>query len=158
LGAVVLFSLGIVLIIAELKTHLGVLALSGAICMIVASLLLFPSPQWLIYSGVIQQIQAVLVVATAAMASLFSFIVYKAAKAKLSKVRTGKEALIGATGITVSELKPKGEIRVMGEFWQAMAKDDWIKKGEEVEVVDMDGLFLIVRIFEKKKLNGLKDK
>jgi membrane-bound serine protease (ClpP class) len=158
LGAVVLFALGIVFIVAELKTHIGVLALSGAICMIVASLLLFPSPQWLIYSGVIQQIQAVLVIATVAMASIFSFIVYKAAKARLSKVRTGKEALIGARGIAVSDLKPNGEIRVVGEFWQAKAKDDWIKKGEEVEVIDMEGLFLVVRLVEKKRLNGLNDK
>jgi len=154
LGAVVLFALGMVLIVAELKTHIGMLALSGAICMIVASLLLFPSPQWLIYYGVIQQIQEVLVIAAAAMASLFSFIVYKAAKARLSKVRTGKEALIGARGIAVSDLKPKGEIRVVGEFWQAKAKDEWIKKGEEVEVIDMEGLFLIVRLVKRKGLTA----
>lgn len=154
LGAVVLFALGIVFIVAELKTHIGVLALSGAICMIVASLLLFPSPQWLIYYGVIQQIQEVLVIAAAAMASLFSFIVYKAAKARLSKVRTGKEALIGARGIAVSDLKPKGEIRVVGEFWQAKAKDEWINKGEEVEVIGMEGLFLIVRLSKRKGLTA----
>ncbi len=154
LGAVVLFAIGVVLIIAELKTHIGVLALGGAICIVIASLLLFPSPQWLIYYGVIQQIQEVLLIAAAAMASLFSFIVYKAAKARLSKVRTGKEALIGARGIAVSDLKPKGEIRVVGEFWQAKAKDDWIKKGEEVEVIDMEGLFLIVRLVKRKGLTA----
>jgi membrane-bound serine protease (ClpP class) len=151
-GAVVLFALGIVLIVAELKTHIGVLALSGAICMVIASLLLFPSPQWLIYYGVIQQIQEVLVIGTAVMASLFSFIVYKAAKARLSKVKTGKEALVGARGIAVSDLNPKGKIRVVGEFWQAKAKDEWIKKGEEVEVIDMEGLFLIVRLVKRKGL------
>jgi membrane-bound serine protease (ClpP class) len=138
------------LIIAELKTHIGVLALSGAICMVIASLLLFPSPQWLIYSGAIHQIQVVLVVAAVVMASLFSFIVYKAAKAKLSKVKTGREALIGAKGIAVNDLKPKGEIRVVGEFWQAKANDGWINKDEEVEVIGMDGLFLIVRPVKRK--------
>ena len=148
LGAVVLFALGIVLIVAELKIHVGMLALSGAICMVVASLLLFPSPQWLIYHGVIQQIQEVLVIVAVAMASLFSFIVYKVAKARLSKVKTGKEALIGARGIAVSDLKPKGEIRVVGEFWQAKAKDEEIKKGEVVEVIGLEGLFLIVRRVE----------
>jgi membrane-bound serine protease (ClpP class) len=150
LGAVILFALGAMLIIAELKTHIGVLALSGAICMVIASLLLFPSPQWLIYSGAIHQIQVVLVVAAVVMASLFSFIVYKAAKAKLSKVKTGREALIGAKGIAVNDLKPKGEIRVVGEFWQAKANDGWINKDEEVEVIGMDGLFLIVRPVKRK--------
>jgi membrane-bound serine protease (ClpP class) len=152
LGAVVLFAIGVVLIVAELKTHIGVLALSGAICVVVASLLLFPSPQWLIYYEVTQQIQEVLVIAAAAMAALFSFIIFKAAKARLSKVRTGKEALIGTKGIAVSDLKPKGEIRVVGEFWQAKAQDEWIKKGEEVEVVGMEGLFLIVRLAKRKSL------
>jgi membrane-bound serine protease (ClpP class) len=150
LGAVVLFAIGAVLIIAELKAHVGVLALSGAICMIIASLLLFPSPQWLIYYEVSQQIQEVLVIAAVAMATLFSFIVYKAAKAKLSKIKTGKEALVGATGIAVSDLNPEGEIRVVGEFWQAKARNNWIKKGQEVEVVGMDGLFLIVQLVERK--------
>lgn len=150
LGAVVLFTLGIVLIIAELKTHIGILALSGAICMVVASLLLFPSPQWLIYSGVTQQIQGTLLIASIAMAALFSFIVYKAAKSRLSKIKTGKEALVGARGIAVSDLKPKGEVRVVGEFWQAKALDEEIKAGEEVEVVDMEGLFLLVKHAKKK--------
>jgi membrane-bound serine protease (ClpP class) len=152
LGAVVLFAIGAVLIIAELKTHIGVLALSGAICIVFASLLLFPSPQWLIYYGVIQQIQEVLLIAAAAMASLFSFIVYKAAKARLAKVKTGKEALIGSIGVAISDLNPKGEIRVVGEFWQAKAKDEWIKKREEVEVVGMEGLFLVVKAVKRKGL------
>jgi membrane-bound serine protease (ClpP class) len=154
LGAVVLFAIGVVLIIAELKTHIGVLALGGAICMVIASLLLFPSPQWLIYYGVIQQIQEVLLIAAVAMASLFSFIIYKAAKARLSKVKTGKEALIGARGIAVSDLRPRGEIRVVGEFWQAKAKDEWIEKGEEVEVIDIEGLFLVVKVVKRKGLTA----
>lgn len=150
LGAVVLFAIGAALIIAELKTHIGVLAISGATCMIIASLLLFPSPQWLVYYVVSQQIQDVLVITAIVMAALFSFIVYKAAKAKLSKVKTGKEALIGAQGIVVSDLKPKGEIRVMGEFWQAKTRDGWMKTGEEVKVVGMEGLFLVVKPAKEK--------
>ena len=150
LGAVILFSLGIILIFAELKTHIGVLALSGAICVVIASLLLFPSPQWFIYNELVKQIQDVLVITAAVMASLFSVIMYKVAKARHSKVRTGKEALIGANGVAISDLKPKGEIRVVGEFWQAKAKDEWIDKGEKVEVIDMEGLYLIVKAFERK--------
>ena len=149
-GAIVLFAIGAALIIAELKTHIGVLAISGATCMVIASLLLFPSPQWLVYYVVSQQIQEVLVITAIVMAALFSFIVYKAAKAKLSKVKTGKEALIGAQGIVVSDLKPRGEIRVMGEFWQAKTRDGWMKKGEEVKVVGMEGLFLVVEPAKEK--------
>jgi len=150
IGAVFLFALGAILIIAELKTHIGVLAISGAICMIIASLLLFPSPQWLLYYQVSQQIQAGLVIFTIVMATLFSFIVYKAAKARLSKVKTGREALIGARGVVVTDLAPKGEIRVSGEFWHARAESGAIPKGETVEVVRMEGLFLIVKPVKEK--------
>ncbi|MCD6445274.1 nodulation protein NfeD [Candidatus Bathyarchaeota archaeon] len=150
LGAVVLFAVGAALIIAELKTHIGVLAISGAVCMIIASVLLFPSPQWLIYSGVSQRIQTVLLITAITMACLFSFIVYKAAKAKLSKVKTGREALLGARGIVVRDLKPEGEVRVMGEFWHAKSVDEWIKKGETVEVVNVEGLTLIVKRLREK--------
>lgn len=145
LGAVFLFALGAILIIAELKTHIGVLAMSGAICMIIASLLLFPSPQWLLYYQVSQQIQAGLVIFTIVMAALFSFIVYKAARARLSKVKTGKEALIGARGTVVADLAPKGEIRISGEFWHAKTESGTIQKGHTVEVVRLEGLFLIVK-------------
>jgi len=150
LGAILLFVIGAFLIVAELKVHIGVLALGGAVCIVIASLLLFPSPQWLIYYGLVQEIQEVLLIAATAMAALFSFIVYKAAKARLSKVRTGKEALIGAKGIATSDLKPKGEVRVMGEFWQAKAIDEWVRKGEEVEVVGLEGLYLVVKPVERK--------
>ncbi|MGQ9680480.1 MAG: NfeD family protein [Candidatus Bathyarchaeia archaeon] len=150
LGAIILFVIGAFLIIAELKVHIGILALSGAACIVIASLLLFPSPQWLIYQGIIQQIQEVILIAAVSMAALFSFIVYKAAKARRSRVRTGKEALMGAKGLAVSDLKPKGEVRVVGEFWQAKAMDGWISKGEEIEVVGLDGLFLIVKPLERK--------
>jgi membrane-bound serine protease (ClpP class) len=78
---------------------------------------------------------------------------YKGVKATLFKVKTGKEALIGARGTAVTDLKPVGEIRVVGEFWQATAKDEWIKKGEPIEVVGLEGMFLVVKP-AKEKLNS----
>ena len=76
--------------------------------------------------------------------------IYKAAQAKLSKIKTGKEALIGSVGVAVTDLKPKGEIRVLGEFWQATAKETEIKTGEKVEVVGMEGMFVIVKPVKEK--------
>ena len=78
---------------------------------------------------------------------------YKGVKANLFKVKTGKEALIGARGTAVTDLKPAGEIRVVGEFWQATAKGKWIKKGEPIEVVGLEGMFLVVKP-AKEKLNS----
>ena len=71
-------------------------------------------------------------------------------KAQFRRVKTGKEALIGARGIATSDLKPKGEVRVMGEFWEATAKDTTIAAGQAVEVVGMDGVYLVVKPAEQK--------
>lgn len=150
LGAVVLFAVGAVMIVAELKTHIGVLAMGGASCMVIGSLILFPSTQWLLYYQDIQQIQESLVAITVAMAVLFSFIVYKAAKSRSFKVRTGKEPLIGAEGVVVKDLAPEGRVRVLGEFWQARAQEGRISRGHNIRVVKLEGLFLIVKPIEEK--------
>lgn len=149
-GAVLLFALGALLILAEIKTHIGVLAISGAVCMVLGSLLLFPSPNWLIYYKISEQIQQFLVAVSIGVSLLFAFIVYKVAEAKRRRVVTGSEALIGAHGIAVSDIKPKGEVRVLGEFWQAKTEDKAIRKGEKVEVVRRDGMFLVVKSIKEK--------
>ncbi len=53
-------------------------------------------------------------------------------------------------GIATTDLKPKGEVRVMGEFWEATTKDAIIAAGQPVEVVGMEGMFLVVKPAEQK--------
>ena len=84
------------------------------------------------------------------VALILALIFYAGVKAQFRRVKTGKEALIGAKGIATSDLKPKGEVRVMGEFWEATAKDTAITAGQAVEVVGMDGMFLVVKPAEQK--------
>ena len=38
----------------------------------------------------------------------------------------------------------------MGEFWEATAKDTAIAAGQAVEVVSMEGVFLVVKLAEQK--------
>ena len=38
-------------------------------------------------------------------------------------MKTGKDAPIGTRGVATIDLKPKCEVHVMGEFWEATAKD-----------------------------------
>ena len=38
----------------------------------------------------------------------------------------------------------------MGEFWEATAKDTTIAAGQAVEVVSMDGVYLVVKPAEQK--------
>ena len=84
------------------------------------------------------------------VALILGLIFYAGVKAQFRRVKTGKEALIGARGIATSDLKPKGEVRVMGEFWEATAKDATITAGQAVEVVSMDGVYLVVKPAEQK--------
>ena len=71
-------------------------------------------------------------------------------KAQFRRVKTGKEALIGARGVATTDLKPKGEVRVMSEFWEATAKEATIAAGQEVEVIGMEGMTLVVKPAEQK--------
>jgi membrane-bound ClpP family serine protease len=83
-------------------------------------------------------------------AKIVVLIFYAGVKAQFRRVKTGKEALIGARGLATSDLKPKGEVRVMGEFWEATAKDTPIAAGQAVEVVSMAGVYLAVKPAEQK--------
>jgi membrane-bound serine protease (ClpP class) len=127
----------------------------AAACIVIAVLLLLSAFQGTNYYGVSLQVQIALAVIALAIAAIVIWMIYKAARANLSKIKTGKEALIGSVGVAVTDLKPEGEIRVVGEFWQATTKEGWIKSGEKVEVVGMDGMFLVVRPV-KEKFNSLK--
>jgi len=71
-------------------------------------------------------------------------------KAQFRRVKTGKEALIGARGVATTDLKPKGEVRVMSEFWEANSGDTTIAADKAVEVVGMDGMTLLVKPAEQK--------
>ena len=71
-------------------------------------------------------------------------------KAQFKSVKTGKEALIDSIGIAVTDINPKGEIRVMSEFWQAVAQDSPIMAGQKVKVIGMDGVTVMVKPAEQK--------
>jgi membrane-bound serine protease (ClpP class) len=129
--------------------HPGLTFLAAA-CIVIAVLLLLSAFQGASYYGVTPQAQLALAIVTLIVAAIISWMIYKAAQAKLSKIKTGKEALIGSVGVAVTDLKPKGEIRVLGEFWQATAKEGEIKTGEKVDVVGMQGMFLVVKPVKEK--------
>ena len=59
------------------------------------------------------------------------------------KVATGVENLIGATGEVTAALAPVGQIRVLGELWEARSRTD-LPRGTPVRVVAIDGLTLDV--------------
>jgi membrane-bound serine protease (ClpP class) len=128
----------------------GLLWLFEAIYIAVVGILLLSILSGMSLYGVSGQVQGVLVVAVIVAAVMTALLLYKALQARFLKVRTGREVLIGARGEAVTDLRPKGEVRVMSEYWQAKSESEWISKGEKVEVMGMDGLFLIVKLLKEK--------
>lgn len=102
------------------------------------------------YYGLAISVELTLGVALIIVTLIVVGIFYLGVKAQFRRIRTGKEALIGAKGIATTDLKPKGEVRVMGEFWEATAKETTITAGQAIEVVGLEGMFLVVKLPEQK--------
>ena len=129
--------------------HAGVAFLVG-ILVTIAALLFFAAISGTTYYGLAIQVEVTVAVTLIIIAVILLFIFYVGVKAQFRRVKTGKEALVGAKGIATSDLKPKGEVRVNGEFWEAIVKDTTIAAGQAVEVVGMEGIFLVVKPAEQK--------
>lgn len=126
------------------------LAFITGVLVVVGALLIFSVFSGVAFYGLALEIEAVLAVIVLIIAGIAAWLFYIGLKAQYSHVKTGKEALIGARAVAVTDLKPTGEVRVMGEFWQATAKDTAVLKGQTVEVIDMTGMFLVVKPVEEK--------
>lgn len=116
----------------------------------VGAFLLYVAVVGVTFIGLAAVDEAALAATLFAVAAIIVVIFAEGFKAQFRRVRTGKEALIGATGTATTDLWPRGEIRVMSEFWEAKAQDQTIAAGQTVKVVAMDGLTLVVKAAEQK--------
>jgi membrane-bound serine protease (ClpP class) len=57
--------------------------------------------------------------------------------------------MVGTRGRVVNALNPEGVVRIHGELWQAIAADSPINSGDEITVVEHEGLTLKVARFER---------
>lgn len=138
----VLMGAAIVLFILDIKapTH-GALTFAGTVTFIAGALILFNAPL-----SPYGQISIPLVVVVGILTALFfAFVIAKALQAQKPRSVTGKEGLIGRTGIAKSRLEPEGWVLVAGERWSAVAEDGPIDEGDEVEVVRVEGFRIVVR-------------
>jgi membrane-bound serine protease (ClpP class) len=129
--------------------HAG-LAFTIGILVTTAAFLFFAAISGTTYYGLAISVELTLGATLIVVALIVSVIFYIGVKAQFKRVKTGKEALIGAKGIATSDLKLKGEVRVMGEFWEATSKNGEIATGQTVEVVGMEGMLLVVKPVEQK--------
>ena len=142
---VIFLLLAFALFILEVKTHsFGALTAAGVGSFIIGGLVLFNSP------GVpqFQQVSIPLVVGMGIVTGLvFAVIVGFALRSQRVPLRTGRESLPGASGTALSEIDPRGQVQVHSEQWSAeLAEGEKnIQQGQAIEVVELQGLRLIVR-------------
>jgi membrane-bound serine protease (ClpP class) len=140
-----LIAFGLVLFGLEpfLTAH-GILAAGGAIAFVMGSLLLINVPDT-------EPFLRVSIFAIAAVTALFVafFVVVVAAiiRSRRRKVVTGREGLLGATGVVRRAIEPgkSGIVLTQGELWRAVCPDGRLGVDDRVEVVGVDGLELRVR-------------
>ena len=80
------------------------------------------------------------IVVVGALLSIAIIKVYK------RRPQVGREAIIGAMGEALTDIKNEGFVLVEGEIWRARPRgsEEAIKKGDRIRVVSLDGLTLIV--------------
>ena len=146
---VLLIIIAVMLFIAEALTPtFGILTTGGAVCLIIGALLLpkepfliNPQSEW--FEGFLLTIIGIAV----ASAAFFGFAVGAVLKARKRRAKVGAEELIGKITKAETDIDEEGgTIKTEGEIWNARTlAGEKIKEGEKVEIVDREGLTLIVK-------------
>ena len=134
-----LMLLGLIFFALEAKfaTH-GILTGGGALALLLGSVMLVDTN--------VQELRIHWITAAAItlpFALITSFLLSIALRARRNKVVTGAEAMIGQTGVSVSEINPTGKVMFRGEYWNARAPAP-ISPEQPVTIVGIDGLTLCV--------------
>jgi membrane-bound serine protease (ClpP class) len=144
-GGVALIGLAFIFFILDLKVAGFALSIAGAISFILGSMFLFspftPSSPTMPRLAVSPWL---LVLMTVLLVSFFSFALTAGLRAQRQKALISRQAVIGATGVALSDLVPQGVVQVQSEAWTATAAEP-VQAGEPVEVISSDGLHLQVR-------------
>ncbi len=142
-----LIGLAIILFILEVFTPtFGLLTVGGAVAFILGALMLFedlPSMYQLSWSFLIPF--------TILTVLFFAFIVSAGIRAQFMKIKSGRETLLEAEAVAISDIgREGGRVIIEGENWLAFS-DQEITKGEHCTVTEIHGLKLKVKFKGNKE-------
>ncbi len=141
-----LILLGVILLIAEVfMPSFGALGIGGVIALVAGSIILMDAdvPGY--------QISKSLIISVAILSGgMIASIVYFAIRSRGFPVVSGREQMIGMTGVARSDIDASGMVFVHGELWQAHAGQA-IADGQKIRVNGVDGLRLSVEPLETEK-------
>jgi len=152
---VLLIIVAVLLFIAEALTPtFGILTTGGVVCLIIGALIL-PREPLLINppSGWFEGFLLTIIGVALVSAAFFSFAMGAVLKLRRRKVKVGGEELIGKVTRAETEITEEGgTIKISGEIWKARTlTGERISEGERVEIIDREGLTLIVKKKEREK-------
>ncbi len=135
-----LIVLGVILLIAEVMApSFGVLGFGGILATVIGSIILIDSdvPGYSVSRALIGAI------ATVGSLGLMA-IIWFAVRARQRPVVSGREQLLGNTGIALESFEHEGEVFIHSERWTAVSETP-VKQHQAVLVTGLDGLTLKVR-------------
>ncbi len=142
-AGLLLILLALIMFILEVKVvSYGMLTVGGIISMVIGSLMLFEEPPDN-FGPLLKVSLSVVLLVVGLTAAFFIFVFSLALGAQRRHVTTGAEGLIGEVGTAATRIDPEGTVKVHGEIWKAVG-DSFIKKGDKVRVVAVEGLALKV--------------
>ncbi|WP_222721255.1 NfeD family protein [Actinomadura sp. HBU206391] len=141
-GGLLLLALAAGLFVAEiLAPGVGVFAAGGAVSLLLAGVYLFRGD-----TGVDPAVLWPTVLVVGAATTLAGRLAWRARRAPAT---TGDDALIGRTARVVRAEDDTGQVLLDGAWWTVRGRETSVTKGQNVRVVDRDGLELIVANADK---------
>ncbi len=140
-AGVLLIVLGLIFFILEIKivSH-GLLSIGGVTSLVLGSLLLFKGAPFYFKISLLSIIGV-----TAFTILFFLWVIAKAYAAFRKRPTTGKEGMIGLSGIAKTRIDKKGGLALIrGELWKCRSSLE-IAEGDEIVVTDIHGLTLFVK-------------
>ena len=144
---IILILIGIILLILELLTPTyGILGLASVICIVLGSIMLFKEP--LMPKDFYRTFPMFVGGVSLGIASIMTFVILKVAQ--LRKLKR-KDSMINEVGKIIEFSEGEGLVKVRGEIWRCKS-DEELNKGDTVIVVGREGLTLIVRKYDRGRI------
>jgi len=139
--------LGVIFLVAELLTPTyGLLTAASIISVILGLLILVREP--LMPPEFYDYFLKFAIGIAAGIAIVMSFMISKIIKIRRKKSVMGE--VVGLRGEVLEFKEGKGFAKIRGEIW-SIESGDQLKKGDEIIVVERDGLLLKVKRFESRR-------
>ncbi len=142
-GVALIFLSAILFILEIYITSNGLLTIGGIVALIFGSLILFESDV-----PFLRLSWEVIMVAVIIVAAFFIFLVILGIRAQFRKRQTGREGIVGETGVAQTKIDQSGGTAfVHGEYWNAVSEKP-IKKDAQVRVIHVKEMVLKVEAVE----------